>query len=70
MPPDRIRVALIGFGMAGSVFHAPLISSVAGLELSAIVTANPDRRADAMERYPEALVFAEVDQLWLRAEDF
>ena len=30
-----IRVGLVGFGMAGRVFHAPLISSVDGLELAA-----------------------------------
>ena len=32
-----IRVGLVGFGMGGRVFHAPLISSVAGLELAAVV---------------------------------
>ena len=32
-----IRVGLIGFGLAGRVFHAPLISSVAGLELAAVL---------------------------------
>ena len=32
-----IRVGLVGFGMGGRVFHAPLISSVEGLELAAVV---------------------------------
>jgi scyllo-inositol 2-dehydrogenase (NADP+) len=31
-----IRVGLIGYGMAGSVFHAPLIQSTARLQLAAI----------------------------------
>jgi len=32
----KIRVALIGYGYAGRVFHAPLIRSVAGLELTVV----------------------------------
>jgi len=44
-----IRVGLVGFGMAGRVFHAPLISSVDGLALAAVV----ERHANgAKERYP------------------
>jgi predicted dehydrogenase len=44
-----IRVGLVGFGMSGRVFHAPLISSVEGLELAAVVERNSDHAA---ERYP------------------
>jgi len=44
-----IRVGLVGFGMAGRVFHAPLISSVDGLALSAVVERNTNQ---AVERYP------------------
>ena len=34
MPP--IRVGLIGFGYAGSTFHAPLISATDGLHIAAV----------------------------------
>ncbi|MGA7859531.1 MAG: Gfo/Idh/MocA family oxidoreductase [Terracidiphilus sp.] len=44
-----IRVGLVGFGLAGRVFHAPLISSVEGLELAAVVERNSD---NAAARYP------------------
>jgi len=44
-----IRVGLVGFGMAGRVFHAPLISSVDGLALSAVVERHGNQ---AKERYP------------------
>ena len=44
-----IRVGLVGFGMAGRVFHAPLLSSVEGLELAAVVERNSD---SAAARYP------------------
>ena len=42
-----IRVGLIGFGLAGRVFHAPLIRANAGLELAAIATRRPDEAAAA-----------------------
>jgi len=44
-----IRVGLVGFGMAGRVFHAPLLSSVEGLELAAVVERSTNKAA---ERYP------------------
>ncbi|NML12680.1 oxidoreductase [Sphingobium sp. AR-3-1] len=42
---DRIRVGLIGYGMAGRVFHAPLIQAAPGLELAAIVTSRAEEVA-------------------------
>ncbi|MBI2809458.1 MAG: Gfo/Idh/MocA family oxidoreductase, partial [Candidatus Melainabacteria bacterium] len=66
----EIRVALIGFGLAGSVFHAPLIDSVDGLRLSAIVTANSQRTAQAMSSYPRALVVSSVEDIWKSASDY
>ena len=33
-----VQVGLIGYGFAGKTFHAPLITSVAGLELCAVAT--------------------------------
>lgn len=55
-----IRVGLVGFGLAGRVFHAPLISSVEGLELAAVVERNSDHAA---ERYPGITIYRTVDEL-------
>ena len=44
-----IRVGLVGFGMGGRFFHAPLVSSVEGLELAAVVERHTDLAA---QRYP------------------
>lgn len=41
-----LQVALIGYGGAGRIFHAPLIAGVPGLHLACIVT----RQADAVQR--------------------
>jgi predicted dehydrogenase len=59
-----VRVGLAGFGLAGSVFHAPLVEAVDGLELTGIVTRDPERAATARGRYPHAAVVAELDALW------
>ena len=63
------RAALIGFGLAGSVFHAPLIEAAPGLRLATIVTSNPERAGRARDRYPDAKVLAGADDLWERAGD-
>ncbi|WP_433479149.1 Gfo/Idh/MocA family oxidoreductase [Spirillospora sp. CA-142024] len=59
-----LRVALIGYGTGGSVFHAPLISSVPGMRLAAVVTGSPERQRAVRERYPEAEVVENADRLW------
>jgi predicted dehydrogenase len=55
-----IRVGLVGFGMAGRVFHAPLISSVEGLELAAVVERNSDQ---AVQRYPGITTYRTLEEL-------
>jgi predicted dehydrogenase len=37
-----VKVALIGYGLAGRVFHAPMISAVDGLKLAAIVSSREE----------------------------
>jgi scyllo-inositol 2-dehydrogenase (NADP+) len=55
-----IRVGIVGFGMAGRVFHAPLISSVEGLELAAVVER---RTSQAAERYPGLTIYRTLEDL-------
>ena len=42
--PDKkiVQVALIGYGSAGRIFHAPLISGVPGLALACICSSKPE----------------------------
>ncbi|MTD16780.1 gfo/Idh/MocA family oxidoreductase [Nakamurella sp. YIM 132087] len=49
---STVRWALAGFGSGGRVFHAPLISSAAGLELAAVVTRDPGRREQVAAAHP------------------
>lgn len=63
-------VAILGYGLAGSAFHAPFISTTPGLRLAAIVTGNDERRARARDDHPDATVLGTVDEVWNRAADF
>lgn len=58
-----LRVGVIGFGLAGTVFHAPLIASTPGLTVAAIVTSNAERRAQAQRDYPGATVYATAEEM-------
>jgi scyllo-inositol 2-dehydrogenase (NADP+) len=69
MASARIRTAIVGYGLAGSVFHAPLISADPAYALRGIVTGDPSRARAATERYPDARILPSVDQL-LAADEF
>ncbi|MEV4082718.1 Gfo/Idh/MocA family oxidoreductase, partial [Nonomuraea fuscirosea] len=62
-----IRVGLVGYGTAGAYFHAPLVHATPGLSLAAVVTGNPDRRAEVAARY-SAVAVADVRDLWERCD--
>ena len=64
-----IRVALLGYGLAGAVFHAPLIAAVEGLELAAIVTRDDERRSRARRDHPDAALLGSPEEVWERAGD-
>jgi predicted dehydrogenase len=55
-----IRVGLVGFGMAGRVFHGPLIFSVEGLELAAVVERSSNKAA---ERYPGITTYRSLEAM-------
>jgi scyllo-inositol 2-dehydrogenase (NADP+) len=64
------RVALIGYGVGGAVFHAPLVSATFGLELAAIVTNSAERVAKASKDFPEAKIFADTGELFAHAKNY
>ena len=66
---SRLRVGLVGFGLGGASFHAPLIAATPGLTLASVVTANPERAAQARRDYPNVHVAADPDWLWRHAKD-
>jgi predicted dehydrogenase len=60
---DALRVGIIGYGLAGQVFHAPLVASTPGMTVAALVTGDPERQARARHDYPGAAVYATSDEL-------
>jgi predicted dehydrogenase len=66
---DDLRVAIIGYGLAGSVFHGPLIDSTPGLSVTSVVTSNAERAAAARRAHPVAEVLASAEELWATAAE-
>ncbi|WP_274559031.1 Gfo/Idh/MocA family oxidoreductase [Streptomyces spiramyceticus] len=64
-----LRVGLVGYGLAGSVFHAPLIATTEGLALDTVVTSNPERQEQARAEFPDVRLAASPDELWERADE-
>ncbi|MEU0130527.1 MULTISPECIES: Gfo/Idh/MocA family oxidoreductase [unclassified Streptomyces] len=64
-----LRVGLVGYGLAGSVFHAPLVSATEGLVLDTVVTSNAERQAQARAEFPDVRFAASPDELWPRADE-
>ncbi|MBC3538850.1 oxidoreductase [Rufibacter sediminis] len=58
-----IRVGLIGFGMAGRIFHAPFIHLVPGLELVRIRESREENIQIARSRYPQAIITSQADDI-------
>lgn len=66
---DEKRVAVIGYGLGGSVFHAPLIAATPGLRLTTVVTGNEARAEQARRDHPGVEVVGSADDLWERADE-
>jgi predicted dehydrogenase len=62
-----LRVGLLGYGVAGAVFHAPIIAVTPGLQLAAIVTGDAERQSAARRVYPGAEIVSDASGLWQRA---
>lgn len=65
-----LRVAIVGYGLAGAVFHAPLITSTPGMQVAAIVTNDGERRMQALRDFPKVTLYASVEALWRDATHY
>ncbi|MFC9353407.1 Gfo/Idh/MocA family oxidoreductase [Arthrobacter sp. NPDC057013] len=64
-----IRTAVVGFGISGKVFHAPLIEADPNYSLDIIVTADPARAAEAARLYPQARTVPTPEAMFALAPD-
>lgn len=59
-----LDVAVVGYGLAGSVFHAPLIAAEPRTRVAVVVTSSPERAAQAEREHPGVRVVAGTDELF------
>jgi predicted dehydrogenase len=55
-----MRAGIAGYGLAGRVFHAPLLKGC-GYEVASILTSNPERVSQAKSDFPMAQIFDDLD---------
>ena len=58
-----LRVAIAGFGLAGEIFHAPLVAATEGLSLVAVTTSDERRAARARAAYHGVAVKPDAETL-------
>ena len=58
-----LRTGIAGYGLAGAVFHAPLIDAVDGLDLTRVMTRSDERAAQAREAHAGVEVVESLDAL-------
>jgi scyllo-inositol 2-dehydrogenase (NADP+) len=63
----ELRAALLGYGLAGSTFHAPLIAAASELTLATVVTGNLARAERARSEHLGVRVEPRADAVWERA---
>jgi scyllo-inositol 2-dehydrogenase (NADP+) len=60
----EVRVAIVGYGVSGHFFHAPLVEATPGLKLAGVVTANAPRRSQVAAEHPGVRTVDTVEDLW------
>lgn len=70
--PDgrQLRVAVVGYGLAGAVFHAPLVAATPRMRVAAVVTGNAERAAQARAAYDGVKVLPNADEVFANAEEY
>lgn len=58
-----IKVAMAGFGKGGKTYNAPIITSVDGLDIKAILTTSKENIAAAKKDFPEAKVVQKYEDI-------
>ena len=67
---QKIRVGLVGFGISGQVFHAPVMRSIPELELVKITARKAEQKVIVSEKYPTALAVDHIDDIIICRKSF
>lgn len=60
----ELRVAVVGYGLAGAVFHAPLIAAEPRMRLAVVVTSSGERAEQARAEHAGVRVVGTVDEMF------
>jgi predicted dehydrogenase len=58
-----MRVGIIGYGLAGRIFHGRLLAANNDADVVAVVTRDPQRRAEVQADFPRAACFDSVEEM-------
>ncbi|KZX21605.1 Gfo/Idh/MocA family oxidoreductase [Rathayibacter tanaceti] len=64
-----IRVGIVGFGLAGSVFHGPFLAADPAFEVVAVATRDPDRAASAASAHSAAQIVPDLEAVLAEQPD-
>ena len=57
------RVGIAGYGLAGRIFHAPLLKG-AGFDVVGVVTNSPVRKSEALSDFPNIQIVSTIEELF------
>ncbi|MEU4809791.1 Gfo/Idh/MocA family oxidoreductase [Nocardia fluminea] len=66
---DQLAVAVVGYGLAGSVFHAPLVAAEPRMRVAAVVTSSEERAEQARAEHPGVRVWKSAQEMFVEDED-
>ena len=66
---QELGVIVLGYGLAGKVFHGPLIDATPGLRIDAVVTSSPERMQQVRHDFPAAQIFPSTDAALAQCSD-
>ena len=58
-----VRVGIVGYGLAGAVFHAPLVAATPGMRVAAISTGAASRAERAKRDFPDATIYPTIEDM-------
>jgi predicted dehydrogenase len=60
---NAVRFGLVGYGVGGRIFHAPLLASAANVDFLGVVTRSPDRRKELEDDRPAQTAYDTIADL-------
>lgn len=60
---EPVRIGVVGYGLGGRVFHAPLVASAPNASLVGVVTTSEERRAQLADVHPDVPALASLHAL-------